>query len=89
MISSPAFGNTPVARSAAFSHFFAYLCYPMTFYDKYPQLKQRDFLSKILVGTVFSTMSLEDQQVDEKKVQEIVSSVLNEQESKGTKLSVD
>ena len=61
----------------------------MTFYDKYPQLKQRDFLSKILVGTVFSTMSLENQQVDEKKIQDIVSSVLNEQESKGTKFSVD
>lgn len=61
----------------------------MTFYDKYPQLKQRDFLSKILVSTVFSTMSLEDQQVDEKRVQEIVSAVLNEQQSKGTKLSAD
>jgi hypothetical protein len=61
----------------------------MTFYDKYPQLKQRDFLSKILVSTVFSTMSLEDQQVKKEKVQEIVANVLMEQESKSAKLATD
>jgi hypothetical protein len=61
----------------------------MTFYDKYPQLKQRDFLSNILVSTVFSTMSLEDQQVKKEKVQEIVSNILKEQESKSAKLAND
>jgi len=35
----------------------------MTFYEKYPQLKERAFLTEMLTETVFATMSLEDQQV--------------------------
>jgi hypothetical protein len=55
----------------------------MKFYEKYPQLKEKGFLSKVLADTVFSTMSLEDQQVPKPKVIEIVQSLLAEQELKG------
>jgi hypothetical protein len=55
----------------------------MKFYEKYPQLKEKSFLSKVLSDTVFSTMSLENQQVDMPKVIEIVQNVLAEKELKG------
>ena len=55
----------------------------MKFYDKYPQLKEKKFLSQLLTSTVFSTMSLENQQVSHQKVEEIVLSLLNEYELKG------
>ena len=55
----------------------------MKFYDKYPQLKEKGFLTQILTNTVHSTMSLEDQQVVKPKVEEIVLSLLKEQELKG------
>jgi hypothetical protein len=55
----------------------------MKFYDKYPQLKEKGFLAQVLTNTVFSTMSLENQQVSISKVEEIVLSLLKEQESKG------
>lgn len=55
----------------------------MKFYEKYPQLKNKRFLSKLLTDTVFSTMSLEDQQVAKSKVVKIVDAVLKEKESKG------
>ena len=55
----------------------------MKFYEKYPQLKEKSFLSKVLSDTVFSTMSLENQQVDMPKVIEIVQHVLAEKELKG------
>ncbi len=55
----------------------------MKFYEKYPQLKERDFLSKVLTKTVFSTMSLEDQQVSKSKIVKIVNLVLKEKELKG------
>ena len=55
----------------------------MKFYDKYPQLKEKSFLAQMLSNTVFSTMSLENQQVAMPKVKEIVLSLLNEQELKG------
>jgi hypothetical protein len=54
----------------------------MKFYDKYPQLKEKEFLAQILSKTVFSTMSLEDQEVPMSKVQEIVLLLLKEQELK-------
>lgn len=54
----------------------------MKFYEKFPQLKEKDFLAQMLTKTVFSTMALENQQVSELKVQEIVLSLLNEHESK-------
>ena len=55
----------------------------MKFYEKYPQLKEKGFLSKVLTNTVFSTMSLEDQQVSKAKVLKIVKNVLKEKELKG------
>ena len=56
----------------------------MKFYDKYPQLKEKDFLKKVLTDTVFSTMSLENQQVPKSKVVKIISAVLKEKELKGS-----
>lgn len=55
----------------------------MKFYEKYPQLKEKGFLSKVLIDTVFSTMSLENQQVPKPKIVEIVQLLLNERELKG------
>jgi hypothetical protein len=55
----------------------------MKFYDKYPLLKEKSFLAQVLTKTVFSTMSLENQQVSMPKVEEIVLALLNEQELKG------
>ena len=55
----------------------------MKFYEKYPKLKQKSFLSKVLADTVFSTMSLEDQQVSKIKVVKIVEGILKEKELKG------
>lgn len=56
----------------------------MKFYEKYPQLQEKDFLSKVLIDTVFSTMSLEDQQVSKVIVSKIVASILKEKELKGS-----
>ena len=50
----------------------------MTFYEKYPQLQEKAFLTQMLTETVFTTMSLEDQQVPKDKVEEIVLSLLSE-----------
>jgi hypothetical protein len=55
----------------------------MKFYDKYPQLKEKSFLAQVLTKTVFSTMLLENQQLSMSKVEEIVFSLLKEQELKG------
>jgi len=55
----------------------------MKFYEKYPQLKEKSFLSKTLTNTVFSTMSLEDQQVPKAKIVKIVKTILKEKELKG------
>ena len=55
----------------------------MKFYEKYPQLKEKGFLSKVLTNTVFSTMSLEDQQIPKTKIVKIINGVLKEKELKG------
>jgi hypothetical protein len=55
----------------------------MKFYEKYPKLKEKVFLSKVLSDTVFSTMSLENQQVSKVKIDKIVSAILKEKELKG------
>ncbi len=55
----------------------------MKFYEKYPQLKEKGFLSKVLTNTVFSTMSLENQQVPKTKIVKIINDVLKEKELKG------
>jgi len=44
----------------------------MTFYEKYPQLQEKAFLTQMLTETVFTTMSLENQHVPKEKVQQIV-----------------
>lgn len=54
----------------------------MKFYEKYPQLQEKDFLSKVLINTVFSTMSLENQHVSKVTVTKIVASILKEKELK-------
>lgn len=55
----------------------------MKFYEKYPKLKQKSFLSKVLVNTVFYTMSLENQQVSKITIIKIVDAILKEKETKG------
>jgi len=55
----------------------------MKFFEKYPQLKEKEFLTKILTDTVFSTMSLENQQVEKSKIKEMVMTLLREEELKG------
>lgn len=54
----------------------------MKFYEKFPQLKEKKVLVEVLTNTVFSTMSLENQEVSMPKVEEIVLSLLKEQELK-------
>lgn len=56
----------------------------MKFYEKYPQLKEKGLLAQLLTSSVFSTMSLENQQVSMPKVEEIVLSLLKEKELKGS-----
>lgn len=58
----------------------------MTFYEKYPQLKEQGFLAEVLTETVFTTMALEDQQVPRDKVEEIVLSLLAEEKLKRSQL---
>lgn len=55
----------------------------MKFYEKYPQLKEKSFLTKTLEDTVFSTMSLEDQEVPKSKIIKIVQTILEKKELKG------
>lgn len=59
----------------------------MTFYEKYPQLQEHGFLTEVLTETVFSTMSLEDQQVPKVKIREIVMSLIAEEELKRSQLN--
>ncbi len=56
----------------------------MKFYEKFPQLQQKIFLSKMLIENVFATMSLENQQVPIEKITEIVEKMLAEKELEGT-----
>jgi hypothetical protein len=59
----------------------------MSFFDKYPKLKERKFLVELMVKTVYSTMALENQTVETSMVKDIVLSVIKEQESHNSKLS--
>lgn len=59
----------------------------MTFYEKYPQLKEKAFLLNMLTETVFTTMSLEDQQVPKKRIQEIILSLLSDKELERNKFN--
>jgi hypothetical protein len=69
--------------------FLSYLSIDMKFYDKYPQLKEKEFLTHVITDTVFSTMSLENQQVAKSRVNEIVLSILSEEESKGSHFCIN
>lgn len=54
----------------------------MTFYDKYIQLRDEAFLSKLITDTVYATMYLENQEVSKPKVNEIVLHAIKEQQLK-------
>ncbi|WP_163398588.1 hypothetical protein [Flavobacterium fluviatile] len=56
----------------------------MKFYEKYPQLKQKSFLSKVLVESTYSTMALENQHVSKIKIIKIVHTILKERELNGS-----
>ncbi|MEG2101615.1 MAG: hypothetical protein RRY99_08900 [Flavobacterium sp.] len=56
----------------------------MKFYEKYPLLKQKSFLSKVLVDTVYSTMALENQDVSKIQIIKIVDTILKERELNGS-----
>ncbi len=56
----------------------------MKFYEKYPILKQKSFLSKVLIQTVYSTMALENQDVSKIKIIKIVDTILKEKELNGS-----
>jgi hypothetical protein len=55
----------------------------MKFYQKYPQLQQKQFLENLLIDTVFSTMALENQQVAKPQIAILVEKILNEKALKG------
>ena len=59
----------------------------MNFYEKYPQLQEKAFLTQMLTETVFTTMSLEDQQVSKDKVEEIILSLLSDDKSENIKFN--
>ncbi len=61
----------------------------MTFYEKYPQLQEKAFVTEMLTETVFTTMSLEDRQVPKHKVEKIIVSLLAEQELKRSQLNIN
>ena len=61
----------------------------MKFNEKYPQLKEKQFLFEILSSTVYSTMALENQVVSMPKIQEIVNLLLNDHELKRGKFGFD
>ena len=61
----------------------------MKFYEKYPQLRDRAFLSEMLADTVYSTMALENQEVSEEKVREIIEGIIKDEELKGSQFFID
>jgi hypothetical protein len=61
----------------------------MKFYEKYPQLEDKSFLSRKLTSIVFSTMDLENQQIPKTKIVKIVATILKEKELKGDQFFAD
>ena len=61
----------------------------MKFYEKYPKLQERAFLADLLTRTVFATMALENQEVPMPNVQEIVQTLLSQQELEGNQFFAD
>ena len=83
------YSASALRQKLVFGRFLLIFESAMKFYDKYPKLKEKKFLAEILSRTVFSTMSLEDQQVSMNKIEQIVSNLLQEQESKGDQFFSD
>ena len=52
----------------------------MSFFDKYPKLKDKPYLVEEMVRITYSTMALEDQTVEKSRIEELVLEVLKEQE---------
>jgi len=61
----------------------------MRFLDKYPKLKEQQFLTELLTNTVYATMALENQQLEETKVRQIVIDLLNPEKSKSDELTLN
>lgn len=59
------------------------------FYDKYPQLRNRAFLSNMLRNTVYATMALENKMVPEEKIEVMVQKLLSKEKSEGTEFFTD
>ncbi|WP_262250440.1 hypothetical protein [Parapedobacter soli] len=57
--------------------------------EKYPKLKDKAFLSKLLTKNVYGSMALEGQTVPKARVRQIVASVLEEYESQEGKLVIN
>ena len=53
----------------------------MKFYEKYPQLRDRAYLSETLERTLYTTMALENQKVSKEKISEIVEGTIRKRES--------
>jgi hypothetical protein len=52
----------------------------MTFYEKYPQLKQKQFLLELVSKSVYATMALEDQTVPMQDIEKIVKQAIEKEE---------
>ncbi|HPI00201.1 MAG TPA: hypothetical protein PK772_07720 [Chitinophagaceae bacterium] len=50
----------------------------MRFSDKYSFLKDKQLLTELLVKTVYTTMALENQKVEEQKVRAIIRSLFKQ-----------
>ena len=61
----------------------------MKLYEKYPQLRNREFVLNMLVENVYATMQLENQGVHRSIVRTILLGILKEQELKGQKFFAD
>jgi len=61
----------------------------MTFYDKYPQLKQKQYLLELIAKSVYATMALEDQIVPMKDIEQMVLKLIEETELKDNKFIIN
>lgn len=50
----------------------------MTFYEKYPQLQDKAFVTEMLSGSVYATVALENEEVSGKKVRDMAKGILSE-----------
>jgi hypothetical protein len=59
----------------------------MKLYEKYEKLRQKAYVTELLVNSVFGTMALENQAVSELQVRALVIAHLREAELKGREFS--